>query len=734
MSAFARLAPFIQEYIYSQGWTDLRQVQAEACRVILDEEAHLLIAAGTASGKTEAAFLPILTLLHEQPARTIAALYIGPIKALINDQFDRLNELLKEADLPVWMWHGDVGQGPKQRLLKQPSGILQITPESLESLLINKYADLPRLFGELRFVVIDEVHAFIGSDRGDQILCQLARLARLSGSNPRRIGLSATLGDYALAEAWLQAGTDRPVITPQIPSGQRKIHFALEHFIRRPHETIHAQGERPVFDPYDQYLFQQSQGRRCLIFANSRPEAETVIARLRQMAEANHLPDLYHVHHGSVSAALREVAETAMREAETPIVTAATVTFEMGIDLGQLERVIQLESPLSVASFLQRLGRSGRRGSPADMRFVCAETEPDVDQPLPAQIPWQLLQCIAILQLYLEERWVEPPRAARYPFSLLYHQTISILASEGELSPAALAQRVLTLPPFRAVTPEDFRQLLRHLIDLDQIQKTERGQLLLGLAGEKIARNFKFYAIFPDTEAYKVRDESMEVGNIVLPPAPGECLALAGRIWEVLEVDTRAKTVFVRSGAGNSSTSWQGGGGLIHTRVLQRMRQVLFEDQEYAYLQPGARSRLRMARQLARDWELDRHVVLPLDAPKTCCVLPWIGTVAFRTLERWLRSFCQETLQLKGVSSTAPYWLTVRLGKATLSQLYHEMVSVADRRLSEADLLAEDEAPQLHKYDEFVPDALLRQAFTQDYLDLPELRSLVSQWHQSFDS
>src|SRR6476469_5210655 len=149
-SSFQRLAPFIQEYIYSNGWTDLRHAQVEACRVVFETDDHLLIAAGTAAGKTEAAFLPVLTRLYENPSESIGVLYIGPIKALINDQFDRLNDLLKYADIPVWAWHGDVAQSQKQKLLKHPKGVLQITPESLESLLINQSKNLDRLFGDLR--------------------------------------------------------------------------------------------------------------------------------------------------------------------------------------------------------------------------------------------------------------------------------------------------------------------------------------------------------------------------------------------------------------------------------------------------------------------------------------------------------------------------------------------------------------------------------------------------------
>jgi ATP-dependent Lhr-like helicase len=732
MSSYDRLAPFIQEYIYSQGWTELRPIQQEACRVIFDTQDHLLIAAGTASGKTEAAFLPILTLLHETPPETVGAMYIGPIKALINDQFDRLTDLLKQAEIPVWAWHGDVVQSRKRNLLKTPKGILQITPESLESLLVNKHTELQRLFGDLRFVILDEIHAFIGSERGSQILCQLCRLAKITQNQPRRVGLSATLGDYAQAEKWLQAGTKRSVITPQIKAEPRTIRLSLEQFYDAG-VVVRVRGDRrdEVFKPHHRYLFEQSQGRKCLIFANGRTETEGVIAALREIAEARGIPDVYHVHHGSISAPLREAAEDAMRNSGAPTVTAATVTFEMGIDLGRLDRVIQLEAPGSVASFLQRLGRSGRRGSPADMRFVCVEEKLDrnayAGATLPEKMPWQLLQCIAIIQLYLEEKWIEPIATPHYPLNLLYQQTMSTLLSLGELTAAALAQRVLSLPPFRSISQEDFRQLLQHLLEIDHLQQTKEKGLIVGLTAEKIVRNFKFYAVFPDNEEYQVWHEGIEIGSVTQSPAAGDKISLAGRTWQVEEVNRSAKLVAVKPSTGESTLSWHGSSGEIHTRVLQRMRRALLEDTVYPYLQPGAKERLAEARQLAKKEGVGDRYLFSLE-DNYACILPWLGTVAYRTLERFLRFHCRETLKIKGVTGRSPYFLVVNVGKANLESLYFEIKSLGDRRLEGETLLAEDEAPKFQKYDEFIPAELLRKAFTSDYLDIPGLSREVSGW------
>lgn len=763
---FDRLAPFIQEYVYTHNWTELRQVQIEACRVIFDTDAHLLLPAGTASGKTEAAFLPVLTLLYENPSATVGVLYISPIKALINDQFERLSDLLKQTDMQVWAWHGDVSQSRKQKLLKNPQGILQITPESLESLLINKHTELTRLFGDLRFVVIDELHAFMGSERGCQILCQLARLSRLTKTLPRRIGLSATLGDYSLAEKWLKSGTKTSVITPKIQGGQRQVRLAVEHFYLpdkipfptkssseksfQPQDKIRVYPRTSAVSkhistsqissqvelrenhnyrtsPYYRYIFDNSKFCKCLIFANNRTHTESVIANLRQVAQAEGLPDIYHVHHGSISPTLREEAEEAMRDS-VPAVTAATVTLELGIDIGQLERVIQLGAPFSVSSFLQRLGRTGRRGSPADMRLICTEDEPSQEESLPEQIPWQLLQCIAIIQLYIEERWIEPIQPLRYPFSLLYHQTMSILASMGELSPAALAQQVLTLPTFAAISPQDFRQLLRYLINLDHIQQTEKGGLIVGLTGEKVVCNFRFYAVFSDNLEYAVRCESGEIGSIAMPPSPGNRFALAGRTWEVLEIDDQRRSIFVKPVEGMASISWQSGSiGSVHTKILERMRRVLLEDTQYSYLQNGAKERLKAARRFAQIERLDKGNIVSL-GDNRYCIFPWMGTVAYRTLERLLNSFVRETLEISRIECVSPYFIMVKLGQNPEKELHNTIIYFCKKEFTAEDLVTSTEAPKLQKYDEFIPNSLLRKAFAQDYLNVEELGKIVRGW------
>ena len=470
MQIFQRYAPFIREFIYRNSWESLRAIQVAAGDAIFHTDANLLLSASTASGKTEAAFFPILTLFLEDPPCSVGALYIGPLKALINDQFQRLDDLCREAEIPVWHWHGDVAQSHKNRLLRHPSGILQITPESLEALMLHRHADIARLFGDLRFIVIDEVHSLMRGDRGGQTLCLIERLSRLSGASPRRIGLSATIGDPERTGEFLAAGTGRPTVIPRIESRGVRWRLSMEHFYIQGTQSAEeneapAEAGEPLDAPTDTapadadpglaYIFEHTRGRKCLVFANSREECEAVTSTLRRYCELNGEPDRFLIHHGNLSASYREGAEAAMKDDSRCETTVTTATLELGIDIGKLERAFQIDAPFTVSAFLQRMGRTGRRGQPPEMWFVIREERPEARAMLPAFIPWPLLQAVALVQLYRRERWVEPPKLDRLPFSLLYHQTMSTLASCGEMTPGELASWVLTLSCFRRISQED---------------------------------------------------------------------------------------------------------------------------------------------------------------------------------------------------------------------------------------------------------------------------------------
>lgn len=712
---FYRLAPFIQEFIYKRRWNSLREAQVEACRVLFDTDHHLLIASGTASGKTEAAFFPALTVLDKEPSRSVGILYIGPLKALINDQFERLKDLLKEGGIPVWHWHGDVPQSEKTKLLQKPSGVLQITPESLEGMLMNKPNAIPALFQELRYVIVDEVHAFMGADRGSQVLSLLARIERMAGCRPRRIGLSATLSDYETASGWLGAGTSQAVEVVA-PQGNRKLRLSIEHFAM-PDARDEEQAEALALakGAYTDYIYDHTNRKKAIIFTNSRTDAELTTLELRRTAAKRHDPDVFHVHHGSISAMLREETEAALRTGSGAAVACATVTLELGIDLGELERVLQLGAPYSCSSFVQRLGRSGRRGDAAsEMMFAIAEEE-DEEAQLPARMPWTLLRAIAIIELYVKERWVEPLQLRKKPVGLLYHQTMSILHAMGEQTPIDLARAVLTLPPFNEVTPEEYKMLLNYMIHTDHIQRTEEGTLIVGLTGEKITGHYRFLAVFKDDEEHVVYDGTEEIGSITTVPPPEYCFSLAGKLWKVVEIDTKHKAVYVKAARGKADTLWLGAGGDVHTRVMQKMREVLSASTIYPYLAPRAVNRLERARRLARESGLLSQTVIPAGGD-SCFILPWIGTKAFRTLERLLKVKLSEPLKLRSVVPMEPYYLVVS-GRIDPEELLAQILMESSTLTDLSELLKPEEAPYLGKYDEFVDPNLVRIAFAEDGLE-----------------
>lgn len=740
MNVFDRYAPFIQDYIYRSGWQALRGVQNAAGEAIFGTENHVLLTASTASGKTEAAFFPILTLLDEDPPHSVGVLYIAPLKALINDQFGRLTQLCEEAGIPVTRWHGDVPQSQKRKLLRKPAGILQITPESLESLMINKHMEIPALFGDLRFIVIDEIHSLLRGDRGLQTFCLIQRMCATAGCDPRRVGLSATIGDPEAAGRFLAAGSSRPTVIPRVEGGREVWRLSMEHFFNTAPQSDEGKQDLPetlvpeaptdtapqAADPGLGYIFQHTRGKKCLIFTNSREECEAVCQALRQYCEANGEPDRFLIHHGNLSASYRESAEEEMRDDDSLLSVCATATLELGIDIGRLERAFQIDAPFTVSGFLQRMGRTGRRGDPSEMWFVMREDHPEPRAMMPDLIPWYLIQGIALVQLYIEERFVEPPRTGRLPYSLLYHQTMSTLASCGEMTPGELASRVLPLACFRRVSQEDYRLLLRHLLELDHISPTENGGLILGLAGERIVNNYKFYAVFQENIEYSVRSGPEELGTIVKPPPVGDKIAIAGRVWAVDEVDHKKREVWCTLVKGRIPAYFGDVAGDIHTRILERMYGVLQEQKSYPYLMGHGACRLQDARETFLKSGMEHRPLVHLGG-NMWALFPWLGSYAFLALERFLKIRCGKRLGLKGLNPSRPYYLQFTMNVSE-AEFYQITAEEAAKEFDPLELVYPKEVPVFEKYDEYVPEELVRKGFALGVLDLDGMKRRVMGW------
>ncbi|MDR0598639.1 MAG: DEAD/DEAH box helicase [Treponema sp.] len=767
---YSRLSPSIREYIYREKWRFLWDIQEAAINEIFDGGGHLLIAAGTAAGKTEAAFFPILSALEEagqSGGPRPLVLYISPLKALINDQARRLGKMIRSggdsgggADIALWPWHGDVDGDRKNHFLEAPSGILLITPESLESLLLRRGRELGRIFGALAFTVIDEVHVFMGSDRGAQLSCQLARIegaVRAAGGplrRVRRVGLSATLGDYEGARRWLALGGDLPtvLIRPSKPAG-REIRVALDYHSRRDGGFYRS-------------LYAQCRNKRSIIFTNSRLEAEECAASLRTLALSLGEPDIFHVHHGNVAAPLRGETEARLKAGQDPQAVCATATLELGIDIGGLDRIIQLGAPWSVSAFVQRLGRSGRRGGGAEIYFSVPDQTaspggnrlsfPEKD---PAAIPWELLRTMAVIELYLRERWIEPPEEKPLPYSLLLHQALSVLASLGEQRPEDLIRRVLSLPPFTGVPPEDFRALLVWLTGGGYIQKTGEGTFILGLEGERIVNRHGFYSVFPGEEEFRVMLEGREIGTIHFAPDPLSVLVVGGRRWLVKSVDSRRREVWVgeTSDAGGERL-WRGRGGAIHRRIAETARFILEGGAPAAScpcLSPAAREALERGRLTARRLGLTGAVLAgegesgetgAAGEGRTLFLFPWEGSPGTRTIEAVLKSDeARKALRIFFLEAEREMYF--RIGtKLGIREFRPALAEVCKKALEsfEGDPLSpegnrglfgprfRETLPRVDKYDHLLPPELLVKQYIANALDPGALRRLERAVRQSF--
>ena len=727
MDAFSRLAPFIQDFIYQSKWEELRGNQVAACAVIFDSDDNLLLSSGTASGKTEAAFLPVLTQLYNRPSRSVGVLYISPLKALINDQFKRLEQLLLDSGIPVCKWHGDASLSQKNKLMKNPEGIIQITPESLESLVTNKRGACLHMFSDLRFIIIDEVHYFMRDVRGIQLLCVLERLQKLTGVTPRRIGLSATLGDVSLAQNWLNTGTSRPCAAPVTDEGKKRIGLHIERFVNYADQrdtkntdagdnAVSAGGDIGDREHYE-YLFRKTLDKKTIIFTNSREETEFVIAHLREIALKNKSPDVYRVHHGNVSALIRENTEDEMKSADEKIVTGATVTLELGIDIGSLDQAVQIGTPLSVSSFAQRLGRCGRRGQVPQLLFTFVESIKINSADTLGPINWDFIRTIAIIELYIKDHWMEPIPPQNHAYNLLYHQTMSHLKSNGEMSPAALAQDILSLGSFKNIPQEDYKQLLSHLITLEHLQKTEREGLVIGREGEKIINSHKFLTVFLAPEYLLVKDENRAIGTVDKVYPVGIRFALAGLTWETVDVNEKSKVLFVKKVPGISVVDWDVDfTAELHTVLVKKIRSVLISDDRYPYLSERCQERLQEIQYITRNSGLLTNLITPL-SDKKYAVFPWVGTRQLMTLNYALKS--------RKIKSKLP-WITCVYLEVIFDGTKDELQDIIrDILRSDLDLYAlplPDKVQIAGKYNEFIPLDLLRKQFIEDYLDFEGLK------------
>lgn len=702
---FWRMPPFLRERIHAEGWASWRGVQEDSFRVLFDGEQHLLISAGTSSGKTEAAMLPVISSLYDDPPDGVGALYIGPTKALIDDQFVRMDRFLRDSGILVTGWHGDIPQNSKERMREHPEGILQITPESLQGVVCGGYGMLRRMFSSLRFVIIDEVHAFMGSDRGLQLLCELDMIERVTGCAPRRIGLSATLSDLASARQWLRAGTSREVVVVSSP-GDTAGRVGIKHF------TIPATDEErkmPVRDFYLE-LFRLTDPYSCIVFTNSRASAERTTRSLEKVSRAKGSQNPVRIHHGSISGTLRREAEADLKGDRRSTVVA-TSTLELGVDVGGLDRVVQIGAPYTCSSMLQRMGRTGRRGGRREMIVMCVD---DLSKwsPSPPGVSLDLVRAIAVADLAVSRGWSEPIRPNPLPYGLLYHQMMAYLkGSDHDVRWAELRDAMLSMWAFRNVSPDEILELARHLLVLGHLQRMEDGTLLIGLKAEPIVNGKGFAAVFETVAETEIRAKGAVVGTVQKTPKEGAKICLAGKVWLVTKVgDGWAEAKEVAEGAEDGK--WESSPPEVDGMVVSRMREVLQGDEEFPWLDSNAGHTLEASREEFRAYGLDG----PVDVPGGFVIYPWLGTRDFEGMLRTLNSM--EDVEV--VSSASPVWIRISTPRSwgQVEQGMRNLVRGCDAE----ELVLLDDVEDMGKYERYVPEGLRAREFAADRLGFGFLR------------
>lgn len=642
-SSFDRLHERVRRWIWDQQWSELRDVQETAIRTILGGENDVIITAATAAGKTEAAFLPICSALLEDRREAAPAgvrvLYIGPLKALINDQWRRLDGLCESLEIPVHRWHGDVTANARQKLIKQPDGILLITPESLEALFVRRGTDVKRIFSALRFVVIDELHAFIGIERGMQLQSLLHRLEQVLRRRVRRIGLSATLGDMSIAADFLRPPNRRDVSPAIVKSdesgtGVKLRLYGFKRGVERPEKKEEEEDE--TARSIAQHLFKHLRGSNNLVFANARSNVEGYTDRLARMCAGANLPQEFFAHHGSLSRELRLHVEEQLKRGDRPLTVVCTSTLEMGIDIGAVKSIAQIGAPPSVASLRQRLGRSGRRGEPAVLRLYIEEaTVTERSSPQDA-IRATLVESIAMVNLLLD-KWVEPPAGEMVHGSTFVQQLLSLIAQYGGVTAADAYAVLCESGPFLHITRTMFKALLRQLAAHDLIEQQKDGLLFHGARGEKFVNHYDFYTAFVTPDEYRLMTSGTLLGTlpIVNPVTEGSFLIFAGRRWRVMDVDQEKRVIgLAPAGGGRVPIFDSGPRGTVHDRIRAEMLAIYLSENVPAYLDAAAVDLLREGRENFRRYMLHRTNFIRYG--DGTLYFPWYGDLAINTLVQQL--------------------------------------------------------------------------------------------------
>lgn len=646
----------------------------------------------------------------------LAILGIIPLKALINDQYLRLEDLTRDTGIPVFAWHGDIAQSRKNKALRAPSGILLITPESLEALFVRKHAEIRQAFPSLRRIVVDELHAFIGTERGMQLQCLMHRVEAVAGKRIPRVGLSATLGDMALASDFLRHDHAMPCEVIASEAGGRELKAQVRGYVEKESKPPHD--EETVWQAIGNHLYRVLRGSNNLIFANSRQNVELLSDLLRRRCEEQRVPNEFFPHHGSLSKEIREEAEERLKKNSLPTSVVCTNTLELGIDIGSVKSVAQIGSPPLVASLCQRLGRSGRKeGDAAILRGYVREEEWDAKLHISQKLRLRTVQFIAMVQLLIQG-WHEPPLPNRLHLSTLIQQLLSSIAQHGGLNPATAWRTLCESGPFSPIDAEVFKHLLTVLGANGVLLQAKDGTLLLGEKGERIVEHYSFYAAFTSPEELSIVTGEKTLGTMTTayPIVPGAFLIFAGRRWLIESHDDRRKQVLVSPAKGGELPRFEGDTtALVHDRVRQEMRRCYESDEVPIFLDETGVELLAQGRETYRDLGL-RDRSMWQQSRNTMFLVWWGDRVCFTFF-----------LLLKhigiGVERIGPVF-TVHCEVNSLKESLRSLLS--EGIPDPMELVRNLQGKGKEKFDYLLDDSLLNATCSIGVLDMDEVKSALA--------
>jgi ATP-dependent Lhr-like helicase len=708
-TSFNLLSPQIQKYIWDAGWGELRQIQEASIKYITQTQDNYILSAATASGKTEAAFLPILSLCYPdgyQKDKGVKILYISPLIALINDQFKRVEELCKHLDIKVTKWHGEASQSEKKKLIQNPEGIVLITPESIEAMFCNKPQDIKKVFSEVAFVVIDEIHSFLGTDRGVHLQSLLYRLQELNTKPVRFVGLSATLGDYDLAKKFF-GNPDKTKVLKDSKKNEIEVKFKFFN-----QET--AELSQPTLDD----LYQENLNSKTLIFPNSRSRVEEIAVKLKQKASREKSYHQYFAHHSSVEKESREWTENfAKTNQKDDFSIVCTSTLELGIDIGSIDKVIQVGSIMSVSSLSQRLGRSGRKTKKSKLTVY------SLDQ-------WQLLQNLACYEL-LQEGFLEPNQEIKR-YDIIVQQILSILKQTSGIESGELISKLSKNWAFREITQNKIQKIMDHLIKLELIENLQR-ELILGIQSQYLVTSKDFYAVFEAKKGFQVINNGKTIGELD-PPAfgkgsdyIGENVFLSAQIWKIIDVDDKKRKFFVeRARDGKPPIFLDNGGREINPRIREKMLEIILNQRQFEYLDTKSQIELQDLRnqfQQFKGLNIENQRPAVEKNGKTDLYL-FTGSRIQRTIQRIVDYTNKDLLSTPAETSIS---LTLKLDKITSLNYWKKLQSIEIDfdKISESILDQETSKNALTKYAKFLPFDLQLEFYQFLAFDIENYREFV---------